>query len=171
MPGKHAPESPGSFYLSVGRAAAGALVVLAIVAVIALAATGTNKKPSASTSTPPVVSPTPTLSASVTRSASPSATAAAAAKPTVDVFNGTARNGLARAFATTLTKEGYSVKTVATAAAHQKTTTIYYRPGEKDAAEALLAAHPELGKIAPATAATPTNAALTVILGDDYKAS
>jgi hypothetical protein len=50
-------------------------------------------------------------------------------------------------------------------------TTIYYRPGQKAAADALLAAHPELGKVAAATSTTPTNAMLTVILGDDYKAA
>jgi hypothetical protein len=87
------------------------------------------------------------------------------------VYNGTTKNGLARSFASSLAKDGYIIKTVATAAAHQAVTTIYYRPGAKAAAEALLAAHPELGKIQAAASGTPTNAMLTVILGDDYKAA
>ena len=148
--------------------------MLAIVAVIAIAATGTNKKPNATGSTPPVTTPTthaPTVTPSSSVSHTPTATATPAAKVTVDVFNGTARTGLARALATKLTKEGYVTKTVATAAAHQTATTIYYRPGAKAAAEALLAANPELLRFAPATSATPTNAILTVIIGDDYKAA
>jgi hypothetical protein len=171
VPGKHAPESPTSFYLSVGRAAGGALIVLAIVAVIAIAATGTNKKPSAQSSTPPATTPTPTISITPSASATPTATATAAVKVTVNVFNGTTTTGLARGLATKLAKEGYTVKTVSTAAQHQKTTTIYYRAGGKDEAEALLAAHPELGRIQAASSGTPTNALLTVILGDDYRAA
>ena len=177
MPGKHAPDSPASFILSVGRAAAGALVVLGVVAVIAVAATGSNKKPIAQSSTPratvstrtPTSSPSSTLSATSTPTAT--ATASTAPKVTVNVLNGTTRNGIAGALAAKLRAEGYAIKTVATDPKHQTVTTIYYRPGQKAAADALLAAHPELGKVAAAIASTPTNADLTVILGDDYKAT
>ena len=177
MPGKHAPESPASFILSVGRAVAGALVVLGVVAVIAVAATGSNKKPTAQSSTPratvstrtPTSSPSSTLSATSTPTAT--STASIAPKVTVNVLNGTNTTGLARALATKLSREGYVVKTVDTRKEHQTVTTIYYRPGQRAAADALLAAHPELGKVAAAIASTPTNAMLTVILGDDYKAA
>ena len=173
MPGKHAPESPASFILSVSRAAAGALVVLGVVAVIAVAATGSNKKPTAKSSTPVVTRTThpPTSSPStVPTTPTPTATAPTAApKVTVNVLNGTTRNGIAHALATKLAAEHYLVKTVATEPKHQTVTTIYYRPGAQAAAEALLAAHQELGKVAPATSSTPTNAMLTVILGDDYR--
>jgi hypothetical protein len=174
VPGKHAPESPASFILSVGRAAAGALVVLGVVAVIAVAATGSNKKPTAKSSTPRVTTTThpPTVSPSaVATSPTPTASASTAPKVTVNVLNGTTRTGIARALATKLSGEGYAVKTVATEPKHQAVTTIYYRPGQAAAADALLAAHPELGKVAAATSTTPTNATLTVILGDDYKAA
>jgi maltose-binding protein MalE len=163
--------------LSVGRAAAGALVVLGVVAVIAVAATGSNKKPTAKSSTPPVtVSRTthpPTSSPSTAATSTPTATATASTAPkvTVNVLNGTTHTGIARALATKLTAEGYLVKTVATEPKHQTVTTIYYRPGEKAAADVLLAAHPELGKVAAALSTTKTNAMLTVILGDDYKAA
>jgi hypothetical protein len=172
VPGKHAPESPASFFLSVGRAAAGALVVLGVVAVIAVAATGSNKKPTAKSSTPTVATTThpPTISPSaVATSPTPTASASTAPKVTVNVLNGTTRARLASGLATKLTKEGYTVKNVGNNATHQATTTIYYLAGEKAAAEALLAAHPELGKIQAAIASTPTTAMLTVILGDDYK--
>ena len=175
MPGKHAPESPASFILSVGRAAAGALVVLGVVAVIAVAATGSNKKPTAQSSTPRATistrTPTSSPSATLPTTPTPTATASTAQKVTVNVFNGTTRNGLAGALATKLRAEGYAVKTVATEPKHQTVTTIYYRPGQKAAADALLAAHPELGRVAAAIATTPTNASLTIILGDDYKAA
>jgi len=104
-------------------------------------------------------------------SLTPTASASTATKVTVNVLNGTTRTGIARALATKLSGEGYAVKTVATDPKHQVATTIYYRPGAKAAAEALLAAHPELGKVAVALTSTPTNAMLTVILGDDYKAA
>jgi maltose-binding protein MalE len=176
VPGKHAPESPASFILSVSRAAAGALVVLGVVAVIAVAATGSNKKPTAKSSITPTVTRTthpPSSSPSTQSSVSltPTASASTAPKVTVNVLNGTTRTGIARALATKLTAEHYLVKTVATEPKHQTVTTIYYRPGGQAAAEALLAAHQELGKVAPAISSTPTNAELTVILGDDYNAA
>jgi cytoskeletal protein RodZ len=172
VPGKHAPESPASFILSVGRAAAGALVVLGVVAVIAVAATGSNKKPTAKSSTPVVTRttrpPTSPPSTHPSVSTTPTASASAAPKVTVNVLNGTTRNGIARALATKLSGEGYAIKTVATVK-NQAVTTIYYLPGAKAAAEALLAAHPELGKIEASS--TRTNAKLTVILGNDYRAA
>ncbi|TML79799.1 MAG: hypothetical protein E6G04_04570 [Actinobacteria bacterium] len=130
MPGKHAPESPGSFYLSVARAVGGALVVLGVVAVIAVAATGSGgKKPTAQNSTPPpTVSIRPTLSSTPSTTVTPTTTATATnlASITVDVLT-------------------------------------------RAAAEALLAAHPELKRVAPAPASQTVK--LTVVIGDDYKAA
>jgi hypothetical protein len=147
--------------------------VLGVVAVIAVAATGSNKKPTAKSSVTPRVTRTshpPTNSPSTHPSVSttPTASASAAPKVTVNVLNGTTRNGIARALATKLSGEGYAIKTVATVK-NQAVTTIYYLPGAKAAAEALLAAHPELGKIEASS--TRTNAKLTIILGDDYRAA
>jgi hypothetical protein len=147
--------------------------VLGVVAVIAVAATGSNKKPTAKSSVTPTVTRTshpPTSSPSTHPSVSttPTASASAAPKVTVNVLNGTTRNGIARALATKLSGEGYAIKTVATVK-NQAVTTIYYLPGAKAAAEALLAAHPELGKIEASS--TRTNAKLTIILGDDYRAA
>lgn len=168
MPGKHAPESPASFYLSVARAVGGALVVLGIVAVIAIAATGSGKKPNAQVSTPPPtasthpsVTPTPTLT--------PTATTTSLASITVDVLNGTQRAGLATALANKLKAAGYTVKTIGNQTTHQTSTTIYYRSGSKAAADALLAAHPELKRVSPAPASQTET--LTVVIGDDYKAA
>jgi maltose-binding protein MalE len=172
VPGKHAPESPASFYLSVGRAVGGALVVLGIVVVIALAATGSNKKTPTATKPPkPRTTATTTHAASPSATASPSPSQRAPADITVNVLNGTGRSGLAKRVAGTLKDDGYDVKTVANAPQLQGTTTIYYRAGHGAEAQALLRQHPELGKIAPATSTTPTNAFITVILGNDYPVS
>jgi hypothetical protein len=173
VPGKHAPESPASFYLSVGRAAAGALVVLGVVAVIAVAATGSGgKKPNTQTSTPPpTASAGPSSTPSSTLTPSPTATTPNLSSITVDVLNGTTHAGLASALANKLKSDGYTIKKVGNQAAHQTLTTIYYKAGAKAAAEALLAAHPELKRVAPATASTPATVTLTVVIGDDYKAA
>ena len=170
MPGKHAPESPASFYLSVARAVGGALVVLGVVAVIAIAATGGGgKKPAAQKTTPPpTVSTNPTLSSTPSTSTSPTANSNLA-RITVDVFNGTQRAGLATGLANKLKADGYTVKTVGNQAKHQAQTTIYYRVGFKAAADALLAAHPELKRVAEAPASQTET--LTVVIGDDYKAA
>lgn len=171
MPGKHAPESPASFYLSVARAVGGALVVLGVVAVIAIAATGGGgKKPSAKTTTPPpTVSTHPTLSSTPSTTVTPTATASNLARITVDVLNGTQRAGLATALANKLKADGYTVKKVGNQAAHQTLTTIYYRVGFKAAAEAMLTSHPELKRFAPAPDAQTET--LAVVIGDDYKAA
>ena len=173
MPGKHAPESPGSFYLSVARAVGGALVVLGVVAVIAVAATGSGgKNPTAQNSTPPpTVSIRPTLSSTPSTTVTPTTTATATnlASITVDVLNGTQRAGLAKALADKLKADGYTIRNVATQTAHQTQTTIYYKAGSRAAAEALLAAHPELKRVAPAPASQTVK--LTVVIGDDYKAA
>jgi hypothetical protein len=172
VPGKHAPESPASFYLSVARAAGGALVVLGIVVVIALAATGSNKgTPQAKTTTKPRTTATVTHPPTTSATASPSPTARAPKDITVNVLNGTGRSGLAKRVAGTLTDDGYNVKTIGNAPQLQSATTVYYRPGHQAEARALLRQHPDLGKIAPATSSTPTNAFITVILGNDYPTS
>ena len=174
MPGKHAPESPASFYLSVARAVGGALVVLGVVAVIAVAATGSGgKKPNAQTSTPPA-STAPSSSSAPSNTPvtpTPTATAPNLSSITVDVLNGTTRAGLASALANKLKSDGYTIKKVANQATHQTATTIYYKAGAKAAAEAMLAAHPELKRVAPATSSTPATVTLSVVIGDDYKAT
>jgi hypothetical protein len=175
VPGKHAPESPTSFYLSVARAVGGALVVLGIVAAIAVAATGSGgKKPTSQGSTPPpTVSTHPTISSTPSATAAtptPTATAPSPSSVTIDVLNGTARPGLATALANKLKSEGYTIRKVGNQTAHQTATTIYYKTGSKAAADALLAAHPELKRVAPASAAQSA-VTLTIVIGDDYKAA
>jgi LytR cell envelope-related transcriptional attenuator len=147
--------------------------VLGVVAVIAIAATGGGgKKPAAQTTTPPPTAstrPTVSISPSTTVTPSPTASTPNLSSITVDVLNGTLRPGLAKALADKLKAEGYTVKMFGNQAAHQTQTTIYYTAGSKAAAEALLSAHPELKRVAPAP--TGQKVTLTVVIGDDYKAA
>lgn len=147
--------------------------MLGVVAVIAIAATGGGgKKPAAQTTTPPpTVSTRPTVSSTPSTTVTPSATVT---KPnlaaiTVDVLNGTQRAGLATALGNKLKSDGYTVKNIANQKTHQTLTTIYYKAGFKAAADALLAAHPELKRVAPAPASQTVT--LTVVIGDDYRAA
>jgi cytoskeletal protein RodZ len=180
VPGKHAPESPASFYLSVARAVGGAIVVLGVVALIAIAAVGSNdKKPQANStaSTTPHATATATVSSQPSTTSSATASASATAHPvskvTVNVLNGTTRAGLARTVADKLSSDGYQVKKVDNCnCGSQSKTTIYYRSGYKADAQAMLRAHPELGRIAAATSDIPNAGAfLTVVLGTDYPVS
>lgn len=148
--------------------------MLGVVAVIAIAATGSgSKKPSAQTTTPPpTVSAHPTVTNTPPKTTvTPTATATTPtlAGITVDVLNGTQRAGLATALSNKLKADGYTVKKVGNQATHQTQTTIYYKAGSKAAADALLAAHPELKRVAQAP--TSQTVTLTVVIGDDYKAA
>ena len=87
----------------------------------------------------------------------------------MDVLNGTQRSGLATTLANKLKSDGYTVKKVDNQKAHQALTTIYYKAGFKAAADALLAKHPELKRVAQAPASQTVT--LTVVIGDDYKAA
>jgi len=177
VPGKHAPESPTSFYLSVARAVGGALVVLGVVALIALAAVGSNKKPQAKTTSTPrprtTATATQSTSTAATTTPSPSAAAHPVSKVTVNVLNATQRAGLAASVAGKLDKEGYQIKTVDNCRCGTQNTTIYYRgSAERADAQALLRAHPEFKRVAPATSDIPNAGAfLTVVLGSDYSVS
>jgi hypothetical protein len=179
VPGKHAPESPASFYLSVARAVGGALVVLGVIALIALAAVGTNnKKPQAKNTTrsTPRATATSTHSPvpSTTSTPAPSASAHPVTKVTVNVLNATTHAGLARSVADKLSSDGYQIKKVDNCnCGTQSKTTIYYRgSAEKADAQVLLRTHPELRRIAPATSDIPNAGAfLTVVLGNDYSVS
>src|SRR5437870_2464775 len=113
MPGKHAPASPRSFYTSLGRAlgaALGAVAVMVIVVVVWLSR-GDHSKPSGlpvvQTSRPAVSSPSPTPKPA--NQTLPATSVLPAAKVTVQVLNGTARNGLARQTADKIQRAGYKV--------------------------------------------------------------
>lgn len=163
MPGKHAPASPKSFYMSLARA--GGILVAAIVVIVAIVivATGEEKKP--------VARPSPSPSPTVAASPSPSQILGPLQ---VVVLNSTDRNGLAKAVATKLTLDGWIVKPPPGNAPTHAHTTIYVRHGAMQDAQRLKRTEfPFMSDdaIVEASVNDPgneENAALTLVLGNDY---
>ena len=175
MPGKHAPESPASFYASVTRAGAFALGVLGLVIVIVLVAVNSGEEPQQAAGT---TTPTPTLTRSST-APTPTTTTTTEQTPEPDpmvkrsalddeVLNGTLTTGLAASVAEKMEDEGYRDIAVGNAPPADR-TTIYYRPKFKREAERLLADLPELKRVRPMTSTTPGDSAIVVVLGADYE--
>jgi len=173
MPGKHAPVSPRSYYVSLARALGAALgaVGLMVVAVIVLLSRGGGTDQAGS----PAITPRATVSTSnasphSTPSPTPttSSTAPAAAQVTVHVQNGTARSGLAAATAEKIRAKGYNVVKVDnfSGAPRPAKSTIFYGRGAKDVALAFQAAFPEFTVVQEETGTE--RAMLRVVVGSDY---
>lgn len=174
MPGKHAPESPRSYYVSLARALGAALgaVALMVVAVVILLSRGDGTKqagsptvssnPTASRSASPRASRTPTVSPS----ASPTSSTLAPSKVSVRVENGTSRNGLAARTADKIRAEGYNVTGTGNAGASFAKSTIFYRPGARDEALAFQETFSEFTVLRQASGSQ--SALLRVVVGSDY---
>lgn len=145
--GKHAPKSSTSFILSLSRAMGGLLAAVGLVVAIALVAvrSGSDEPRAAGTPTPAPASPTTSPQATP----SPAPTAAADVQPpsevTVEVHNGAGRPGIAARTAERLREEGYDVDPDEDIdnAELTKESTIFYRPGRKEEAQALQRKFPE----------------------------
>ena len=172
MPGKHAPASPRSFYLSLARALGAALgaVALMVIAVVVLLNRGDGK----SEGSLPVVSSSPTRSTSPTPSISPSPTPTAtrsvlpANQVTVEVRNGTTTTGLGRETAAKIDDEGYEI---VGQPSNQRPpiskSTIYYRPGRRAEALAFQEAFPDF-TVLRELSSLPSGTMLRVVIGGDY---
>lgn len=168
MPGKHAPASPLSFYISVARAAAVGLAAIGIVVGIIVVAVRSGEEPQA------VRSPTPSPSPGSTQSPSPRATSTPTSKSdvTIVVLNGTPRAGLARGLATRLEDHGYTVLKTGNAPSTQR-TTIYFNSGGRSAALQIRRAELRFldpDGVKPADPSTPADldALVTIVIGSDY---
>jgi len=173
MPGKHAPASPRSFYLSFARALGAALgaVALMVIAVLVLLNRGDGKSngslpivsssPTRSTSPLPTVSPSPTASPRATTSVLP------VNRVTVEVLNGTTQTGLARDTAEKIEAEGYDVVEVGNQRPPIAKSTIYYRPGRRAEALAFQEAFPEF-TVLRELKTLPSGTILRVVMGADY---
>lgn len=178
MPGKHAPASPRSFYLSLARALGAALgaVGLMVAAVLVLVSRGGDgpNLPTVSNarSTVAATSPAPTLSA--TLSPSPSVRPTPSVLPvnqiTVEVRNGTNRNGIGRATASKISDEGYRIGFVGNQRPTVAKSTLYYRPGRRAEALAFQKIFPEFTVVRESTA-LPQGTTLRVVIGGDYPPS
>lgn len=133
MPGKHAPDSSSSFYLSLGKAVGGALAALGVMLALVLVLLSGEAEPKGG----PTVSgpdPTATSSRTPTRSPTPTPSVLPVSRVTVDVLNGTVRARLARQTADMVEKAGYRIGEVDNGPRTAK-STIFYKPGRR--AEAL----------------------------------
>lgn len=176
MPGKHAPKSPFSYYLSLARAFGGALAVLGLVVglvVVAVSSRGGDAKPEAK--------PTPTKRATTatTTPTPPGVTLRPKRDTTVIVLNAAGRQGLASRVAGVLGDDGYDVVQIGNAA-RAENTRVYYRRGAAAEAERIRLKHfPFVGRVNTATAGRPAGQAadggpirgswlVAVVLGADY---
>jgi hypothetical protein len=85
----------------------------------------------------------------------------------VYVLNQTTRDGLAAEVAEDIESAGWSVSKVSWWRGVVPSTTVYYPPGYEEAAQALSAAFPAIGRVRPRVAPMPDDA-LTVILCKEY---
>jgi len=175
MPGKHAPASPRSFYISAGKAAGAALgaVGLMVVAVVFLTSRGGTHptgSPAIDTSNPSPGTRTPATGR--TRSPTPSPTPTASVLPpgsvTVHVQNGTAHKGLAKKTADRIAAAGYRIGKVDNAPAKVDKSTIFYKPGSRGEALAFQRTFPQFGVLKESAAEATV---LRVVIGADYPTS
>ncbi len=181
---------------TLASSALAALAVIVLVGVLILAfgedggdeADQAGSEPVAVATASPTPDPTadPTLSAtaqatpsaSASLSASPSASPDAslsATPPAVDkvpvvVLNQTGISGLAAQFQKELEAGGWTVAGIDDFRGNVPATTVYFPPGMRPAAKALMEQFPQIGRIRPAFSGISTTQ-LTVILGKDFPTS
>lgn len=179
MPGKHAPASPRSFYLSVARAVTGALGVLALVVLIAMAAvrSGDDQPAAARQTQEPTTTATPTerrTSSRPTATATATATASETARPlrsrarvSVLVLNGTNRAGLAARTRDKLLAAGYDDVEIGDTTDRAR-SIIYYRGAFRPEA-ARLRRDIDVEPVREAPGDLTGDARLTLIIGNDFQ--
>ena len=177
MPGKHAPASSRSFFLSLARALGAALgaVALITIAIVVLLNRGDDRSSgslpivSAPTTRATATSPSPTPS-----SPSPTATATRSVLPAnrvnVEVLNGTTQTGLAADTARKIEAEGYEVVNVDNQRPTIPKSTIFYRPGRRAEALAFQETFPEF-TVLRESGSLPSATTLRVVIGGDYPTS
>jgi hypothetical protein len=179
VPGKHAPDSPRSFYLSLARAGTGALAALGLVVaivVVAVTSRGTDAgTPQARTTPTTARSPAESLEPSPDSSTpEPTPEARALRKKTrisVDVLNATDIAGLAGTTAERIEERGYrQVESDDAAEKPQARTAIYFAKGFEREAKRLLGEFPEFGTVRKGDRPNPGDAQLVVLIGEDYEA-
>lgn len=165
----------GSVLSIVASSALAALAVIALVGVLILGF-GANGDDEAVAPTLPrpaagiPAQPTATATPSRTALPGPISTPGAVAKVPVVVLNQTTTTGLAAVFRAQLRAGGWKVPAIGDFRGNVPATTVYYPPGLKAAAKALMAQFFQVGRIRPAFAGISATQ-LTVILGKDFPTS
>ncbi|HUR73136.1 MAG TPA: LytR C-terminal domain-containing protein [Sporichthya sp.] len=188
------PRRGGSLLSTVASSALAALAVIVLVGVLILAfgqdgdeadqlaldgnLVATLAPPGTPPATPqaqPSATPSPTPSATPSPTPSATPTSPPSATPTVErvplvVLNQTGVSGLAAQFQKRLEAAGWTVSGVDDFRGNVPATTVYFPPGLRPVAKALMAEFPEIGRIRPAFRGISTTQ-LTVILGKDFPTS
>lgn len=176
MPGKHAPASPQSFYVSLGKAvgaSAGAVALMVAAVLILLGRGGSHPTGSPAIDTShPTVSAQPSTRPSVrpthTSSPSPGPSIMAVSDVTVHVQNGTKRSGLAKKTADQIKAQGYNVVRVDNAPAFAK-STIFYATGHRAEALAFQKSFPDFTVLRERD--NPGGEILRAVIGADWPQS
>ena len=173
MPGKHAPATSRSFYLSVARNVGTVLAAIGVVIVVVLIAVDSGDEGKEQAAPTGTASPRATATGSTTPTPG-SDGVRAREETTVLVLNSTERQGLAALVSADLTALGYDVKDPTNASGALPKTTIYVRAGAFEEAERLRQDNFKFlgpGQIVEADASSPgtqQEAMLTVVLGADF---
>jgi hypothetical protein len=173
MPGKHAPASPRSFYLSAGKALGAALgaVGLMVAAVLVLLSRGgtepTTGSPAIQSNRPVASSKNPTPKPTTTTpSPTPTPSVLPANQITVEVLNGTSRSGLARSTGKKISDAGYRLMRVGNSTTRFAKSTIFYQSGRRGEALAFQKDFPDFTVLRQSSATG--GAILRVVIGSDY---
>jgi hypothetical protein len=120
--------------------------------------------PSRTPAAPRTSAPPASSSAAVT----PSPTSTALVRPALTVLNNSKVNGLAKKAAADFAAGGWRIAGTGNLGGRLPRTTVYYGPGQRDAAEALRRQFPAIEDLAPRSATLPGGGGLTVVVTRDY---
>jgi hypothetical protein len=137
------------------------------------ATSATTTSPATSSSATTTTS-LPTTSSRTPRGTEPAATASslpAARGVSVQVLNGSWRDGAARDMAARLRRSGYDVVATQLALGEFPTSRIYYSEGHLDDALALQRRFPQFAQVEPAPRRLSRSVALHAVVGRDYRPS
>jgi hypothetical protein len=112
--------------------------------------------------------PEPTTAAPAPTTAAPTATATAAPRPALTVLNNSRVTGLAKKAAEDFAARGWRIAVVGNLTTRHTVTTVYYGPGQQDAAAELQRQFPAVADVRPRYDGLPGAGGLTVVLTRDY---
>jgi hypothetical protein len=111
--------------------------------------------------------PAPTSRPPASATPSPTPTPTAAERPAVTVLNNSKITGLAAKAAADFARGGWRIAGTGNLSGRLARTTVYYAPGQADAAAALRRQYPAIAESAPRYAGLPGDG-LTVVVTRDY---
>ena len=117
---------------------------------------------------PPTTTRTPVPTTAPPSKASPSPTSTGVVRPAVTVLNNSRVTGLAAKAARDFASGGWTIAGTGNLGGRLAVTTVYFSPGQEDAAAALRKQFPAIRASAPRYAGLPGEGGLTVVVTRDY---